>query len=91
MGAQRGPLAIYPWYVAPNYMQWYFRISHPYRLPLPQGDPPRPCEREASIEEEAYMAGPPTTHLDITLTMIRGIVDGLLTSGELAEDSHALA
>jgi hypothetical protein len=41
------------------------------------------------MEEEAQIVGPLTTHLDSTLTMIRGIANGLLASGELAEDSHA--
>jgi hypothetical protein len=89
--AQRGPLAIYPWYAAPGYMRCYFRISHPYMLPLPQGDPPRPCQLEANMEEEAQMEGLLTTCLDNTLTRNRGIADGLLASGELVEDSHALA
>jgi hypothetical protein len=78
MVAQRGPLAIYPWYTASGYMQRYFRISHPYMLPLPQGDPPRPCEPEAIMEQEAEMAGPLTTRLESRLTVIRGIADELV-------------
>ncbi|MCI37661.1 putative IMP dehydrogenase/GMP reductase, partial [Trifolium medium] len=39
---QRGLGAICPWYAAPGYMRWYFGISHPYMMPLPPGDPPRP-------------------------------------------------
>ncbi|MCI59057.1 hypothetical protein A2U01_0080312, partial [Trifolium medium] len=56
---QRGLAAIYRWYAAPGYMRWYFRISHPYKRPLPPGDPPRPrpCEQEAIIEEEAEVEG----------------------------------
>jgi hypothetical protein len=52
--AQRGPLAIDLWYVASGYMRWYFRISHQYMTPL-RGDPPRPCEREAIMEEQAEL------------------------------------
>ncbi|MCI39154.1 putative IMP dehydrogenase/GMP reductase, partial [Trifolium medium] len=54
---QRGLGAIYPWYAAPGYMRWYFLISHPYMRPLPPGEPLRPCEQEALIEEEAEMEG----------------------------------
>ncbi|MCI52951.1 serine/threonine-protein phosphatase 7 long form-like protein, partial [Trifolium medium] len=35
---QRGLVVIHPWDVAPRYMRWYFRISHPYMMPLPHGD-----------------------------------------------------
>ncbi|KAK2368550.1 hypothetical protein QL285_081736 [Trifolium repens] len=43
--AQRGPLAIDPWYAAAGYMRWYFWISHPYMTPLLRGDTPRPFWR----------------------------------------------
>jgi hypothetical protein len=42
------------------------------------------------MEEEAELAGPLATRLKRRLTMIRGIADGLLVSGELADDSHVL-
>jgi hypothetical protein len=86
--AQRGPLAIDPWYAAAGYMRWYFWISHPYMTPLLRGDTPRPCEREAILEEQA---GPLTSHLEGKLTEIRGIADGIVACGELAEDAHVLA
>ncbi|MCI95520.1 hypothetical protein A2U01_0116818, partial [Trifolium medium] len=38
--------------------------SHPYMMPLPPGDPPRPCEAEAIIEEKVEAKGP----LAISLT-----------------------
>ncbi|WJX83874.1 hypothetical protein P8452_66500 [Trifolium repens] len=85
--AQRGPLAIDPWYTAAGYMRWYFRISHPYMMPLPQGDLPRPCERDAIMEEQA---GPLTSHLEGKLTEMRGIADRILACGELAEGLHVL-
>ncbi|MCI52458.1 putative IMP dehydrogenase/GMP reductase, partial [Trifolium medium] len=53
----RGLAAIYLWYAALGYMRWYFQISYPYMRPLPPGDPPRPCEAEAIIEEEAELEG----------------------------------
>jgi hypothetical protein len=56
--------------------------------PLPRGDPPRPCERDAIMEEQADMVGPLTSRLQGKLTAIRGIADKILASGELAEDSH---
>ncbi|WJX89826.1 hypothetical protein P8452_71792 [Trifolium repens] len=49
--AQRGPLAINPWYAAAGYMRWYFKYSHPYMTPLPRGDLPRPCEWDTIMEE----------------------------------------
>jgi hypothetical protein len=55
--AQRGLLAIDPWYAEVIYMRWYFRISHPYMKPL-RGDPPRSCEREAIMEELVEMTVP---------------------------------
>ncbi|WJX72719.1 hypothetical protein P8452_56565 [Trifolium repens] len=79
--AQRGPLAIDPWYAAAGYMRWYFWISHPYMTPLLRGDTPRPCEREAILEEQA---GPLTSHLEGKLTEIRGIADGIVACGEVA-------
>jgi hypothetical protein len=79
---QRGPLAIYPWYFIPGYMWWYFKISHPYVRPLPEGDPLRSCEQEAIMEEATHMEGPLTTRLDSTLTSIQGLAEGLLASGE---------
>jgi hypothetical protein len=36
------------------------------------------------------MTRPLTTRLERKLTAIRGIAEGLVASGELAEDSHAL-
>ncbi|MCI53038.1 putative IMP dehydrogenase/GMP reductase, partial [Trifolium medium] len=54
---QIGLAAIYPWYATPGYIRWYFRISHPYMRLLPPRDPPRPCEAEAIIEEEAELEG----------------------------------
>ncbi|XP_045822299.1 protein MAIN-LIKE 1-like [Trifolium pratense] len=51
---ERGDLPLHSWNVAPGYMRWYFRISHPYMIPLPPGDPPRPFEMEALIEEDAH-------------------------------------
>ncbi|MCI48662.1 hypothetical protein A2U01_0069905 [Trifolium medium] len=54
---QRGDLPLYSWYDAPGYMRWYFRVSHPCQIPLPIGDPPRPCEIEAFIEEDAERGG----------------------------------
>jgi hypothetical protein len=89
--AQRGQLAIDSWYAAPGYMRWYFKISHPYMTPLPRGDPPRPCEREAIMEEQAELAGPLATRLEGNLTEIQGIADEILACGELAEDSYVLA
>ncbi|PNX94231.1 fiber protein fb34 precursor [Trifolium pratense] len=47
---QRGVAAIYSLYAEPNYIRWYFHISHPYTRPLPPGDPLRPCEQEFLIE-----------------------------------------
>ncbi|MCI46571.1 hypothetical protein A2U01_0067812, partial [Trifolium medium] len=60
---QRGLAAIYPWYAAPDYIRWYFQISHPYMRPLQPGEPPRYCEQEALIEEEAEMEGALATSL----------------------------
>jgi hypothetical protein len=58
--------------------------------PLPEGDDlPRPCELEAIIEEEAELGGPLTSRMESKLMSIWGIADGLLASGELAEDAVA--
>ncbi|MCI51509.1 hypothetical protein A2U01_0072753, partial [Trifolium medium] len=47
------------------YMRWYFWISHPYMRPLPPGDPSRPCEHEALMEEEAERGGPIAADLSV--------------------------
>ncbi|MCI29021.1 hypothetical protein A2U01_0050225, partial [Trifolium medium] len=60
---QRGHAGIHPWDATLGYMRWYFRISHLYIMPLPLGDPPRPCEYEAIIEEEVGAKGPLATGL----------------------------
>ncbi|WJX61998.1 hypothetical protein P8452_47043 [Trifolium repens] len=78
--AQKGPLVIDPWYAVSGYMRWYFRISHPYMTPL-RGDPPRPCEQKAIMEEQAELAGPLESRLEGKLTAIRGIADKILVSG----------
>ena len=52
-----GTRALYPWLTAPNYMTWYMKISHPYLEPLPAGDPPRPAELDANINDEAQDDG----------------------------------
>ncbi|MCI40778.1 hypothetical protein A2U01_0062011, partial [Trifolium medium] len=77
------------WDTAPGYMRWYFRISHPYMMPLPQGDPPRPCEHEAIIEEEAQTEGPLATRLTTRINRMRQIARHLLDNGELPEGSRA--
>ncbi|WJX68801.1 hypothetical protein P8452_53136 [Trifolium repens] len=80
--AQRGSLAIDPWYAVAGYMRWYLKYSHPYMTPLSRGDPPRPCEREAIMEEQADMVGPLTSRLEGKLTVIRGIADKILAFGD---------
>ncbi|MCI54587.1 hypothetical protein A2U01_0075837, partial [Trifolium medium] len=70
-------------------MRWYFRISHPYMLPLPPGDPSRPCEAEAIIEDEAEADGPLATSLTSRIYMMKRIAQSLLNSGELPEGSRA--
>ncbi|MCI23684.1 putative IMP dehydrogenase/GMP reductase, partial [Trifolium medium] len=86
---QRGLAAIYAWYATPDYLRWYFQISHPYIRPLPPGDPPRPCEHEALIEEEAQSEGPIAISLTNRIKMIRAIANDMLLSGELPDGSHA--
>jgi hypothetical protein len=44
-------------------MMWYMKISHPYIMPLPLGDPPRPHEQDALIEDEAEAKGGRATNL----------------------------
>jgi hypothetical protein len=57
--------------------------------PLPQGDPSWSCEQETILEEAVEMKGFLTTRMRSTLTMIRGLAEGVLVSGELSKDSHA--
>jgi hypothetical protein len=42
---------------------WYMKISHPYIMPLPLGDLPRPHEQDALIEDEAKAKGGRATNL----------------------------
>ncbi|MCI50779.1 hypothetical protein A2U01_0072023 [Trifolium medium] len=52
------------------------------------GDPPRPCEAEAIIEEEAEAEGPLATSLTARINRMRRIAGDLLNNGELPEGSH---
>ncbi|MCI97530.1 hypothetical protein A2U01_0118831, partial [Trifolium medium] len=56
--------------------------------PLPLGDPPRPCEAEAIIEEEAGVEGTLATSLTGKINRMRRIAEDLLASGELPEGSR---
>ncbi|MCI44348.1 hypothetical protein A2U01_0065587, partial [Trifolium medium] len=79
----------YHWNAAPGYMRWYFQISHPYRRPLPPGDPPRLCEQEALFQEEAERKGAIATSLTTRINRMTRIAEDLLSSGELPEGSCA--
>ncbi|PNX92794.1 serine/threonine-protein phosphatase [Trifolium pratense] len=71
------------------YIRWYFKISHPYMVPLPPGDPPMPCEQEVILEEEAEAEGPLATSLMGKINNMGWIAEDLLVSRELPEGSHA--
>ncbi|MCH85446.1 hypothetical protein A2U01_0006292, partial [Trifolium medium] len=51
--------------------------------------PPRSCEAEAIIEEEAEAEGPLATRLTARINKMRQIARHLLDSGELSEGSRA--
>ncbi|CAJ2664788.1 unnamed protein product [Trifolium pratense] len=72
-----------------GYMRWYFRISHPYTIPLPPGHPPRQCEAEAIIEEEGEAEGALATRLTTRINRLRQLARNLLDNGELSEGSRA--
>ncbi|MCI72767.1 hypothetical protein A2U01_0094031, partial [Trifolium medium] len=38
---------------APGYMAWYFKISHHYIIPIPEGYSVRPAETDVVVQEEA--------------------------------------
>ncbi|MCI44880.1 hypothetical protein A2U01_0066119 [Trifolium medium] len=57
--------------------------------PLPLGDPPRPCEQEAIIEEEVQLEGNLATSLTNQINRMRRIAEDLLANGELPEGSRA--
>ncbi|CAJ2666283.1 unnamed protein product [Trifolium pratense] len=71
------------------YIRWYFKISHPYMVPLPPGDPPMSCEQEVILEEEAEAEGPIATSLMGKINNMGWIAEDLLVSRELPEGSHA--
>ena len=48
----RSTLASNDWNVAYNYIQWYFRISHPYMTLDAPGDPPRSTHQETLTGEQ---------------------------------------
>ncbi|MCH89982.1 hypothetical protein A2U01_0010888 [Trifolium medium] len=70
-------------------MRWYFRISHPYLIPLPQGDPQRSCEMEALVEEDSEKEKSIVADLVVANSRIRQIAASLLRGGELANGSRA--
>ncbi|GAU33298.1 hypothetical protein TSUD_279760 [Trifolium subterraneum] len=57
-------------------------ISHPYMMPLPPGDRPRPCELEAIVQEE----GPLASSLTDTNNRIIFVLEG----SRARRDVHAI-
>ncbi|MCI35185.1 serine/threonine-protein phosphatase 7 long form-like protein, partial [Trifolium medium] len=47
-----GSRATLPSDTAPGYMVWYFRISHPYIICIPEGYSVRSPETDAAVQEE---------------------------------------
>ncbi|PNX55437.1 IMP dehydrogenase/GMP reductase related, partial [Trifolium pratense] len=77
-----------PWLMAPNYMTWYMKISHPYLESLPPGDPPRPAELDTIIYEEAEADGQRTTTLITSMLDICQLIRALMANRDIPQDSH---
>jgi hypothetical protein len=45
------------WVTGPEYVRWYFKVSHLYMIPLLPGDSPKPAELEVLVEEKAEREG----------------------------------
>ncbi|MCI18075.1 hypothetical protein A2U01_0039226, partial [Trifolium medium] len=58
---------------APGYMAWYFKISHPYIIPISEGYSVRLAEPDVAVQEEAPTQT--TTHLLGRLASIRDILE----------------
>ncbi|MCI84006.1 hypothetical protein A2U01_0105282, partial [Trifolium medium] len=63
-----GSRATIPSDTAPEYMTWYFRISHPYIIRIPAGHSVMPAESDAIVLGR--------------LASIRDILNGLMISDE---------
>ncbi|MCI70798.1 hypothetical protein A2U01_0092061, partial [Trifolium medium] len=55
-------------------MAWYFKISHPYIIPIPKGYSVRPAEPDVAVQEEAPTQT--TTQLLGRLASIHDILEG---------------
>ncbi|MCI19203.1 hypothetical protein A2U01_0040359, partial [Trifolium medium] len=64
-------------------------VCYAWLLQVVFPDPPRPCEQEALIQEEAQSEGPLATSLTNKIKTIRAIANDILLSGELPDGSHA--
>ncbi|MCI08563.1 hypothetical protein A2U01_0029640, partial [Trifolium medium] len=47
--------ALYQCLTAPNYMMWYMKISHPYIIALPPGNPLQLAELDAIVQQEQLL------------------------------------
>ncbi|KAK2443670.1 hypothetical protein QL285_014755 [Trifolium repens] len=83
-----GTRALYLWLMAPDYMTWYMKISHPYLEALPQGDTPRPDDIDAIIHDEAQVEGQRMATYVSKVLHIRQMIRALMASGDITLDSR---
>jgi hypothetical protein len=64
------------------------KISHPYLEPLPAGDPPRPAELDANINDEAQDDGQRMATYVSKMLHIRKMIRALMASGDIPPNSR---
>ncbi|MCI22356.1 hypothetical protein A2U01_0043532, partial [Trifolium medium] len=75
-----GSRASLPSNTAPRYMAWYFRISHPYIIHIPEGYSVRPAEPDVAVQEESPTESTKVTQLLSRLDMVRGLLKYMMSA-----------
>jgi hypothetical protein len=82
-----GSRIVLPADTVPGYMDWYLQISHPYIIPIPEGYAIRPVQI-GDVVQEAASQSQVSTQMAARLVHIRHILQELLASDEIANDSR---
>lgn len=78
-----------PWAYAHGYIQWFYRVSHPYMTQDVAGAPPRLAHQE--ILEDERTKDDHTTNLSSVYQRIMTIARGAIESEDIAKDNPDMA
>jgi hypothetical protein len=84
-----GSRVVLPTNIVPGNMDWYLQISHSYIIPIPEGYTIRPVQIGDVVEEAPLQSQTRiSSHLAGRLSHIRDILNELISSDEIANDSR---